>query len=189
MRFLILEGIATSGKSTVIEAVSRDLGDSLKVLLLSEEQTHVPIMKDTKDSHIGFFENLIDKAIAAEVDLVIIDRFYLTQAFRAELSLAEYKSVESKLRPYSPLTVFLEVDEDAIEKRVAKAAEHRPADWGEYIRTKGKTPQEIAAYYANQQESQLALLKESSLPFMVFGTTNHDYESVEQTILKEITKK
>lgn len=171
--------MATSGKSTLIKL----LQEPLKTQLFSENQTHEPIMEDSSGAHLEFFQSLLSK-IDTTKPLVIFDRLYLTQAFRANVGLDAYADVEDQLLAYSPTTVFLEVDEDAIAERVSEAAEHRQASWGDYIKTKGKNPDEIADYYIKQQRSQLELLKQSKLPYKVFNTTDHGYKNVAEELIK-----
>lgn len=183
MKVLIFEGIATSGKSTIIQHLKSKLANDLKIVVADEEETHVPIMKKTDELHLFFYENLIDKLIKAHPDLLILDRLYLTQAFRAKVDLAAYTVVEEKLMPYSPLTVFLKVEPDNIKERVQKAIEHRDAEWGQYVASKGETPEQQALYYIDQQESQLELLKQSTLPYKIFDTTSHNYDKITDEII------
>jgi thymidylate kinase len=177
MNVIIFEGIATSGKSTLIKL----LQDSYRTQVFSEEQTHEPIMKDTKNSNVAFFELLLAK-FDKDSDLVICDRFYLTQAFRIKSDLNIYNQVEKELQAYLATTVFLKVDESAIAERVAKAAEHRRATWGDYIKTRGKNLQEVADYYIKQQRRQLELIDQSKLPYVVFNTTKHNYTKIADEI-------
>jgi thymidylate kinase len=176
---IIFEGIATSGKSTLIKMMQQ----SLKAQVFSEEQTHEPIMQNMASANLPFFKSLLSK-IDKQADVVIFDRLYLTQAFRAKIPLIAYTEVEDELLDYSPTTIFLKIDEDTIAARVLKATEHRQTSWGDYIKTKGKTPDEIAKYYIKQQKSQLKLLEQSKLPSKIFDTTNHDYEKIAEEISK-----
>jgi thymidylate kinase len=152
MKIIILEGIATSGKSTITESIKEQL-PGLTLRTVSEEETHIPIMKQTDKLHIPFFKNLIEEAVAEKPDLVIFDRLHLTQAFRAGASLADYSGIEKLISNYDAMIVFLKVDEQAIAERVAKAATHRDPSCGEYIKTKGATEGEIAEYYITQQRN------------------------------------
>jgi thymidylate kinase len=188
MKILILEGIATSGKSTITDVIKEQL-KGLSVRSATEEETHIPIMKQTSELHITFFEELIKRLVDDSPDLIIFDRLYLTQAFRAGVSVNDYSDLESLLSKYETVTVFLNVDDSAIAERVTRAAEHRDPSWGEYIKTKGKTPSEIADYYISQQRNQRDLLQASSLPYMVCDTTNHNYEEIVQQILKKLQLK
>ena len=188
MKILVLEGIATSGKSTITDMIKEQLV-GLSVLVATEEETHIPIMKQTSELQIAFFEDLIKKLVVEKPGLIIFDRLYLTQAFRAGARLTEYSAIENLLSQYDILAVFLKVDEQAIAERVAKAAEHRDPSWGEYIKTKGATENEIAEYYIAQQRNQIKLLGTSTLPHMVCNTTHHEYSEITQQILKKLQLK
>lgn len=181
MNILIFEGIATSGKSTVINGL-RDAVDGV-VRVAGEPETHIPIMYQTSQLHVDFFVDLIHRLTKEQPDLLIFDRLYLTQAFRAHAVLSKYARVEELLKQYATRTIFLKVRDEAIAERVAKAAEHRDASWKEYIQSKGGSPREIAQYYITQQRSQLKLLETSILPYSVFDTTGHSY----QKIIHEVT--
>lgn len=181
MTILIFEGIATSGKSTIIKDLVDALADT-KIRIAHEDETHVPIMQATSEKHIEFFKDLITKLTNENNDVLIFDRLYLTQAFRAGCRIAEYQEVESLLSNYSTTTIFLKVDPAAITDRIAKAAEHRESNWAEYLKTKGKSAEQIGQYYIDQQAKQLGLLKDSILRYKTFNTTHHEY----QEIIKEI---
>lgn len=188
MKILILEGIATSGKSTITDSIKGMLLD-LSIRVATEEETHIPIMEQPAELHLTFFEDLIERLIAEQPELVIFDRLYLTQAFRAGVGLSAYSDLESMLSKHNTLTVFLKVEERAITERVKKAAGHRDPSWGEYIKTKGSTDDEIANYYIEQQRSQIKLLHTSTLPHIVCDTTLHNYVEIVQKILKALQLK
>lgn len=182
MKILILEGIATSGKSSLVEKISALLGED-KLVVLGEPDTHIPIMKKTDELHIEFFKSLITNAINQDTDLVIFDRLHFTQAYRANADIARYAEVEDLLAAQQTLVVYLKVNEDAIAERVKLATEHRDKQWGDYVQTKGKSFDEIAKYYINQQRSQLQLLGQSKLPNQVFNTTHHNYQVIADDII------
>lgn len=185
MKTLIFEGIATSGKSTITDRLIKSLADKLKVELATEEQTHEPIMDQRSELQIAFFQELINKLTLKRPDLLIFDRLYITQAYRAKRDLAAYSAVEDALLPYSPHTIILRVDEDAIAGRIKAASEHREAEWLEYWKTKGNTFEDIAQYYAEQQRGLLKLVEQSKLPYTVFDTTSHSYATITEEILKK----
>lgn len=143
-------------------------------------------MKKTDESCKDFFQELISRATSTDNDLIIFDRLYLTQAFRAKVSLDEYADIERLLAPYSPLSVLLRVDESAIADRITKAKIHREPTWGDYVSTKGGTTEEQAAYYINQQRHQLELLKQSTLPYTIFDATTHSYDSIIEELKKNL---
>lgn len=184
MKILIIEGIATSGKSSLIEKISNLLGND-NVNVYRESDTHIPIMDKTDDLHIEFFKSLLEDAAKSNAELTIFDRFHLTQAFRAKANVDKYLEIEDLLSGQATLVAYLQVDEDAIANRVKLAAEHREVSWGEYVKTKGKSFDEIAQYYADQQSNQLQLLKRSKLENRIFNTTNHEYQKIANRIINE----
>lgn len=188
MKILILEGIATSGKSTIADVIKEQLAD-LSVRVVAEEETHIPIKEATGGLHETFFEKLLKRLVDEKPELIIFDRLYLTQAFRAGAPISDYADLENLLSKYDTVTAFLKVNDQAIAERVTRAAVHRDPSWGEYIKTKGKTTSEIADYYISQQQNQIDLLKTSRLPHMVCDTTNHDYEDIAQQILAKLQLK
>ncbi|MCA9333952.1 hypothetical protein KC963_02800 [Candidatus Saccharibacteria bacterium] len=185
MKVLIFEGIATSGKSTVTSGLQKALAD-LKVVLTEESETHIPIMNEKSDKHIDFFKNLIDRTSSVNPDVLIFDRLYLTQAFRANSTIDDYSEIEEILNNLSAITIFLKVNEDAIEDRIQKTSEHRGA---EYFKSRGETSKEISQYYIDQQRSQIELLQHSKLPHKIFDTTTHNYEKIVQELITYINKK
>jgi len=182
MRILIFEGIATSGKSTVITLLKKDLRGT-RVVVAWESETHEPIMEERSDKHVSFFKELVRRKLSTNPDLLIFDRLYLTQAFRTKCDISDYSEIEELLSKYSPLTIFLKVDEDTIEDRISKAAEHRGSD---YFKSHGETSKERARYYIDQQKYQLKLLERSTLPYKVIDTTNHNYKDIVNQIRRSI---
>jgi len=185
MKVLIFEGIATSGKSTVTLSLQRAL-PGLRVIIAEESETHIPIMKETSEKHLDFFKNLIGNMSYTNPDVLIFDRLYLTQAFRANSSLDDYSEIEEVLSSFSTLTVFLKVDEEVIEDRILKASKHRGSG---YFESRGKTSQEKAQYYIDQQRSQIELIQNSRLPYRIFNTTTHDYQNIVLELVTHINKK
>ena len=190
MKILIIEGIVTSGKSSLIEKLSELLSDK-QLAVFGEPNTHIPIMDNPNGLHVEFFKSLIADAVEVNADLTIFDRFHLTQAFRAKVSIGEYSEIEDLLAKQKTLVVYLRVDESAIADRIRLTAERRDKDpaehfqWGEYFKTKGKSFDEIAKHYATQQRNHMELLKKSKLKGRIFNTTNHEYKAIANQIINE----
>jgi thymidylate kinase len=188
MKILIIEGIPTSGKSSVIQKVS-ELLKSQNLAIFGEPITHEPIMGKRDELHVEFFKSLIDDAIKSGADLIIFDRLHLTQAYRANVDIAEYSEVEDLLAAQTTLVAYLQVDKTVLAERIRLTAEHRDKnlddsfEWGDHFRTKGKTFDDIAEYYVKQQCGQLRLLGQSKLASKVFDTTQHGYNEVAGEII------
>lgn len=182
MKILVIEGIATSGKSSLTKSLAKALKDK-KVVIFAESRTHIPIMKESASLNIDFFKAQLEDSFKTKADLIIFDRLHLTQAFRAKANIEDLTVIENMLLNQEVLLAYLKVDESTITSRVELAASHRDKDWGEYIQTKGSTFEDIAKYYIEQQHNQLKLVKRSKLPSKIFDTTDHDYESIANQII------
>jgi len=188
MKILIIEGIPTSGKSSVIREISKLLGES-KVRVYGEPKTHEPIMDQPEQLHIHFFKSLLQDALETNAELVIFDRFHFTQASRAKAGIGAYSEIEDLLAKQETLVVYLQIDESAIADRIKLTAERRDGEdsedfqWGEYFRTKGDTFAEIAEHYATQQRGNKELLNQSKLKSQTFDTTNHNYRDIANQII------
>lgn len=186
MKTLIFEGIATSGKSTVTGYLVKSLKDEMAIELVTEEETHEPIMTQRSELNTIFFEDLINKHTLKHSDLLIFDRLYITQAYRAKSDLVEYSDVEDALLPYSPHTIILKIDEAVIADRIKTASEHREQKWLEYLKIKGNNFEDIAKDYIGQQRGLLRLVKQSKIPYTIFDASSHDYGTVTENILEII---
>lgn len=184
MKIIILEGIATSGKSSLAKELIRALPD-LKAKVLTEDKTHEPILDQTTKTHASFFKKLIEDAVVEKQDLIVFERLYLSQAFRSKADLSMYSELEAMLVPYSPVTIFLKVDEDLIAERIKEAVKHRDPKWGEYVSKKGKNINEIADTYVQQQRHQLKLLEQSNIPYRVVNISKGNWQEIAQTILSD----
>ena len=183
MNTIILEGIATSGKSSLSKQLRSILNGKLKIKIASEDETHEPIMEKKESLHTDFYLEQVNRFVAEYPDVLIIDRFYLTQAFRSKASLKQYENVEKALRPYNPVTIFLRVEPSAIVNRIDKAVQHRGEEWANYVASRGRSREEQSAYYIAQQKTLLNLLKESTLPYRIFDSTTGNYEAIAEKII------
>jgi thymidylate kinase len=181
MYIYIFEGIATSGKSSVIAALKERLADK-KVVVFGEADTHIPIKDDRKELHLQFFSDLVNRALGANADVVLFDRLYMTQAFRAGANMADYADIEQRLQARGAETILLEVDVDSIAERLGTAMEHRDPAWRAYLDGKGNSTESVATLYAAQQYRMLESVRESLLPVQIFNTTSHGYARIADAI-------
>lgn len=192
-KILIVEGIATSGKSSLIKELIDLLGEN-KIRVYSESETHIPIREDTEKLHIKFFRSLLKDAYESELGIIIFDRLHFTAAFRAKANINQYTEIEDLLLEHNTLVAYLKIEESAIKERVefysknprvALSTEHDGESWGEHIKTRGQSFNEIAAYYIGQQRSQLERLKYSKLKNLIFDATNNDYKAIASQITSD----
>ncbi len=186
MKIIILEGIATSGKTSVKNKLSEILIEKgINFSIVGEDETLMPILNNTdRQISIDFLKNVINKALSEEKDFIIFDRLFFTHIFRTNSSLVDFKDVENMIREMS-LLVFLKIDESKISERIAHARTHRDSSWNEYISKKGND-EEINEYYAKQQRLLLGFLKETSLRYKVYDTTDINFLSISKDIFRSI---
>ncbi len=182
-KIIILEGIATSGKSTVIKYLSQLLDKSnLTFTIVGEDVTLMPILNNTeKEVSLDLLKRVINNAIQEGKDFIIFDRLFFTHIFRTNSEYGEFRQIEEMIQN-SALLVFLKIDEEKIPVRIEYARQHRDKAWENYIRTKG-SDEEIYQYYIDQQRILEKFINKTSLKYQVYNTTNLEFESIAQDLL------
>lgn len=185
MKILILEGIATSGKTTIKNKLKKyfDKKD-LNYLIIEEDETLMPILHNTnKKIGITHLKNVIKKALTQKKDILVFDRLYFTHIFRTKSSINDFKSIENLLRK-SSLLVFLKIDKKRIGRRICDTMKQRPK-WADYVRKKGGK-RDIINYYTHQQELLLKLLKKSSVKHVIYNSTEKNFKNMTKDILDKL---
>jgi thymidylate kinase len=187
MKILIFEGIATSGKSTVIRSLEKRLRAE-NLFVLSEDETHLPIREKRENLHLDFFMRLVARLTEAQPAVALVDRFYLTQAVRARSPLTAYATVEDMLQKHDVQTVLLTVAEDKIAERLRNASEHRDTEWLDYLKSKGEDFETISQDYIAQQRKLIELTHDSSLPCQFYETSASDYGQIVDQLYASLEK-
>jgi|TARA_B100001971_G_C18095904_1_gene486077 thymidylate kinase len=185
MKILILEGIATSGKTTIKNKLEKyfDKKD-LKYLVVEEDETLMPILHNTtKRLAIAHLKKVIEKALAQKKDILIFDRLYFTHIFRTKSSINDFKKIENLLKR-SSLLIFLKIDKKKIGKRISDTMNKRPK-WADYVCKKGNK-KDIIKYYATQQELLLKLLKKSSVKHAIYNSTKNNFKNITKDIINKL---
>jgi len=190
MKILILEGIATSGKTTI----KNKLVDSFKkrglnYLVIEEDKTLMPILNNTSaDVSINHLSKILKNVLfLKKKDIIIFDRLYFTHIFRTESNLKDFKKIESLLSKKNAFLVFLKIDKKKISERIFNALKNERAktSWVNYIKKKG-TNIEIINYYQKQQDMLLDLLKKTKIKNKTYNTTNLNFDLITKNILKNL---
>lgn len=177
---IILEGIATSGKTSVKNELEKILAQrGVSFTFIGEEETLMPLLHNT-DVHIAnnHVVKLLNKYLTLNTDVLIFDRLYLTHMWRTRASLSDFMESTALLSQHATQICFLEIPGRKLEERIALARSHRDEAWNAYVSTKGKTQREILAYYAGQQKELLELLQRVSIPHTIFDTGDMDFRRV-----------
>lgn len=183
MKIIILEGIATSGKTSIKNKLAETFNKKgMSFFIIEETETLIPVLKNkNRKIIIDLLKNIIGKALKEKKDFIIFDRLFLTHIFKTNSLIEDFEEIEKMIRDQAFL-VFLKIDESKIPERIASARKHREESWNEYVSKKG-SDEEVYQYYINQQKNLLNLLKETSLKYKLYDTTNMDFTSIAKDIL------
>jgi len=186
MKIIILEGIATSGKTSVKNKLAEVFVEKgIKFSIIEEDETLMPILNNTdRQTSIGLLKNVIIKAVEEENYFIIFDRLFFTHIFRTNSSIEDFREIEEMVQNQS-LLVFLKINESKISERIKYAREHREKSWDEYVSKKGND-EEVNQYYINQQRLLLDLLKKTTLKYKEFDTTNMNFDIIVKDILLSV---
>lgn len=186
MKILILEGIATSGKTTIKKELEKYFKKKkLNYFVIGEDETLMPFLHNTnKKIAIAHLKKIIKKVLTQKKDILIFDRLYFTHIFRTKSSIKDFESIENLLKKTS-LLIFLKIDKKKIEKRIFNAMQQRPPKWADYVHKKGNK-KEIINYYTLQQELLLKLLKKSSIKHIIYNTSKQSYKDIIKDIINKL---
>lgn len=185
MKIIILEGIATSGKTSVKNKLADAFVEKgINFSIIEEDETLMPILHNSdKQVSIDLLKIVIGNALKAEKEFIIFDRLFFTHIFRTKSSIEDFREIENLIKDQSFL-VFLKIDEAKISERVMHARQHRDKSWNEYVSKKG-SDEEIYQYYINQQRHLLDTLKHTSLKYKIYDTTDMNFKNVANEILND----
>lgn len=180
--FIIFEGIASSGKTTLERLLNEKLEGSV---IVSEGQTLMPLIENKEPQKaVEHLSTVLDDIEGQPAKAFIVDRFHLTHAFRTGSGLSVFSGIEKRIgEEHKPLIVLLQMNEGVIADRINETAALRGTSWA-----KGKqgSLEEKVAYYKEQQRKLIELIRQSSLPVLVVDTTNKDWSRCATDILTKL---
>jgi thymidylate kinase len=179
MKILIFEGIATSGKTTVISLLSQQLKNNhFSYKLITEEES---LLRENTNNFAETLSAIIIEVEAKSLDVILFDRFYLSHAFRNHLTAKEIVNIESRLAKHDTKIVFLTIEPSKILSRIENSMELRGTVWSKHVCAKGNLA-EIEHYYCDQQSKLANAVQGSSLPSLIFDTTHNGYKKISDRI-------
>jgi len=189
-KILILEGIATSGKTTLKEKLTHYFNSQgINTLVIGEEETLMPILENTdKKVSVKLLSEVLSKALKSESEVIIFDRLYFTHIFRTKSDIGDFASIENLLLENKTMLVLLTVEKPAVKDRIFLAMKQRGKNWTKYVGKKG-TEAEIVEYYTDQQDKLIDLTKKSKLPSIILDATTKNYNKLSSTIAQQISQK
>ncbi len=183
MKIIILEGTSASGKTTLANKLANICAKkNLNCKLVDEGQTLMPVLgKFEPEIFLDHLTKLVKDVFSEEYDVVIFDRLHLTAMAISNSTVEKYKELEKILLQHNPTIVFLKIDEKEIPERIANAAKHRDSAWRSHLATHG-SKKEINQHYIGTQRKLLEHLESSSLPKIIFDSTEQNYDKIAEEI-------
>lgn len=184
IKIIILEGIATSGKTTIKDLlIAYFKNKSYSYSIVEEDEILMPFLHNTNQEVAkNHLKEIIEKYFSQNKDFLIFDRLYFTHIHRTNYDIREFKDIEDLVKDKDCLLVFLKIYEKLIPERIFNAMKHRSNSWGDYVRSKGNK-EEIIKYYTSQQRKLLKYLEESSINSKIIDTTKMDFDEITNQIL------
>jgi len=179
----LIEGVPTSGKSTLIDALVRDHVRSAPVrqirtlVSLTQDHTGGPLnpaedagmlTRDDTFAHLhtigGYLSWLVEAATQGDMPQpwIVVDTLHLTHCVRRGLEWEEVATLDAVLARVGGKLLFLKVSPETIRSRLFEKPE-RAAFCQGYARRFGKTPEDIHRYFVDEQERMEKLYEASSL--------------------------
>jgi len=186
-QIIILEGISTSGKTTLKEKLCDNFDRrKLKYCAIGEEATLMPILENAdKEVALDLLNKIISDSLNQEADIIIFDRLYFTHIFRTNSAISDFASIENLLVAHDSLLILLAIEKTEIKNRILGAMEHRDKDWVDFVKRKGSNA-EIIEYYSNQQDKLIELAKKSKVKSLILDTTKLNFDDLNIRIIEEL---
>lgn len=180
-RLIILEGIATSGKTTIIKNLEKILSSSRLIKIFTEQETLMTVVDnhqfEVAQKHLN---DLMVEFKNTSTGIIITDRYHFTHAFRIGKNLNSISEIEEDLIENFDVHIFLlTIQEDKISERVQDARNRRTEWLG-----KSGTLEEKTKYYIEQQQKLRELASQSKIPVTQIDTTNMNWDEITKNIVK-----
>jgi thymidylate kinase len=193
---IILEGIAGTGKTTLLRALLDSNAWSTKShmssIVLTEHQT-LRVLESRRDnnsynksdsinllskhaSYIHYLKTNLDNTEWLQRDRTnqqvsfIFERFHLSHVYHYEqLEWRDVETVDNTLKDLDAKMFIFTIDENDIQERIID--DYEKAGWKDYLGTLGNTDDEIIAHFVQKQNELLDLAKLTAIPFEIINTS------------------
>ncbi len=183
---IILEGITTSGKTTVFTNLKRYAEEhALNARFITEQETTMPYLDNTDLKHSRTsLEGLTDVVFSHPADLFVFDRLYFGHTFKTNSTAKDFRSIEEKLKNFNTIICLLEIPEEDLENRILNSIKYRYKGWGEYVMKRAQgSVDNLISFYMERQRGTKKLFEESTLRRYVIDTKNQDYILITRHII------
>ncbi|HQN42704.1 MAG TPA: hypothetical protein PLA25_01120 [Anaerolineaceae bacterium] len=203
---LIIEGICCTGKTTLIQALTRSPRYNQKSypssVVISEHHTQRVLERKqaleglVPDDHLAllefyvqFFEKIYERSSQMDWNArnrtnhqlpFLLERFHFTHVFHYGLEWELVRSIDERLAKINSKVCVLEINEADMERRIIL---ERNEGWRKYLQNFGRTNSEIVDYYQKQQALLLSLLQKTKLQWLKINTSETTVEDTVSQVL------
>lgn len=184
-RIFIVEGIAGSGKNTLIQQLKQKLSNkqiydySEEELLFSWKHAWIPNIDELRLIFLKTFLDYCEQILSDKSDSVfILNRFHITykifQSINNDENNDRYNLILEKLKKLQAVVLVLVIDDKLIESRSVHSERTDPI-WQIHLkkRLKQKGYKTLTELYSQEQKNIISLLKEQGLAYQLMNIENN----------------
>lgn len=187
-KIVILEGVTTTGKTTIFNNLKRFSEENgLNWVFISEEQTIIPIIDSQDKEYINAHFLKLFKKYVSKKGVYIFDRLHLSSFFKTQATIEDFRVIENKLLEFDTYIFMLHVCGNKLKERIIESMGYRNIGWSKYVLKKvGGKKIDVAKLYIKRQDEILKILKESALKNKVMDTYSQDFVTPTRQIIDEL---
>lgn len=188
-RTIIVEGVTTSGKSTIVDNLRRYAKEhNLSGTFLPEEETVIPCIDSTNLRHNQeFLRKLLRTVFAEDKNLYVFDRLHFTHTIKTNSTIKDFADIESDLKQRDAILFFIDIPEEALKKRLLDALKYRNVQWVQYVMERSDGDQEkLIDFYIQRQRLLRRLFDESALTKYIINSGDQNYIRMTRTIIDTV---
>ncbi|PIN93969.1 hypothetical protein COU54_00885 [Candidatus Pacearchaeota archaeon CG10_big_fil_rev_8_21_14_0_10_31_24] len=185
-RVIILEGVTTTGKSTIFNNLKRYAEEhKLSWFFIPEIDTIIPIIDNIDQTENNeHFKKLLKQTFSKKYDLYIFDRLHFSSIFKTGAQMKDLQDLEKTLSQFDTQIFMLYVPEDLLRERIRESMKYRDVDWTKYLLNKvGGNKEKVADFYIERQNFIKKLIKESILKINIIDTSDQNFVKATRQII------
>jgi len=205
IRGVIIEGLSTTGKSSVFSAIKRlhsqEHHNEKTIVAISEHYSQVlhsfqgVLRAMDKDEHIQLLNRHVDyleqqynwihslgHSKPSNGIFYVLERFHVNHR-AAFMNAPEIECLENKLSRMNARCILLTLSDDAVKPRYI---ESRGENWKSYVMNNHSTESEACQKFLENQETLRLCAKQSLIPTLEINTDEANWNSYAKQILMEL---
>lgn len=188
-RVILVEGVTTSGKSTIVDNLRRYTKEhDLSGTFLPEEETVIPCIDSTDLKHNQeFLMKLLKTVFDEDKNLYVFDRLHFTHTIKTNSTIKDFADIEDILNQHNATLFLIDVPEETLKKRLLDSLKYRNVQWVQYVMERSGGDQEkFIDFYIQRQRFLRMLFDESTLTKHIVDSGDQNYIRMTRTIIDTV---